>query len=76
MKELIGYIIRALVDKPEDVSIHEVKGEHTTIFELKVNKQDIGKIVGKQGRIIKAIRILLQAVSVKVGQKIVLEIVE
>lgn len=76
MKELIEYIVKALVDKPEEVSVKEVKSEKTIILELKVATPDIGKVIGKQGRIIKAIRIVLNAAAAKSMTRVVLEILD
>jgi len=76
MKELVEYIVKALVDKPEQVSINEVKSEKTVILELKVAPEDIGKVIGKQGRIIKAIRVVLNAASAKTMTRVVLEILD
>ncbi len=76
MKDLVEYIARALVDNPDDVSINEVCGEQTTVVELKVAKEDLGKVIGKQGKTARAIRTLLNAASTKLRKKAVLEIIE
>lgn len=76
MKELVEYIVKALVDKPEDVRINEVKSEKTVILELRVDQQDIGKVIGKQGRIIKAIRVVINAAAAKSMTRVVLEILD
>jgi predicted RNA-binding protein YlqC (UPF0109 family) len=76
MKELIIYIARALVDKPEDVSVNEIQGEQTSVIELKVAKEDLGKVIGKQGRTARAMRTILSAASTKVRMRSVLEILE
>lgn len=76
MKELIEYIAKRLVDKPEEVVVREVTGERTTIFELKVAQEDLGKIIGKHGRTARSIRTLLSAAATKIGKKAVLEILE
>ena len=76
MKELIIYIARALVDKPEDVSVNEIVGEQTSVIELKVAKEDLGKVIGKQGRTARAMRTILSAASTKVRKRSVLEILE
>ena len=76
MKDLINYIAQALVDYPEQVSVTEVEGDQTTVLELKVAKEDIGKIIGKQGRTARAMRTLLSAASAKIKKRTVLEIVE
>ncbi len=76
LKELVEYIVKALVDEPDKVSVTEVQGEQAIILELKVAQSDIGKVIGKQGRIVKAIRLLLGAAGAKVKKRIVLEIIE
>ncbi|MBN2515206.1 MAG: KH domain-containing protein [Deltaproteobacteria bacterium] len=76
MKELITYMVKALVDHPEKVEVFEVNGGQTSIYELKVSKEDIGKVIGKQGQTAKAIRTILSAVSSKVRRKSFLEIIE
>jgi predicted RNA-binding protein YlqC (UPF0109 family) len=76
MKELIEYIAKSLVDNPEEVSLTELEGEQTTVIELKVAKEDMGKIIGKQGRTAMAIRTILGAASTKMKKRSVLEILE
>jgi hypothetical protein len=76
MKDLIDYIAQALVDHPEQVNVIEVAGEQTTVLELKVAKEDIGKVIGKQGRTVRAMRIILSAASAKIKKRTILEIVE
>ncbi|MCP4626078.1 MAG: KH domain-containing protein [bacterium] len=76
MKEIVETIARALVDEPDDVSVTEVGGAHTSILALKVAKTDIGKVIGKQGRTAGALRTILNAVSAKERKRAVLEIVE
>ena len=76
MKELIEYIVRILVDHPEQVQITEVDGEKTVIFELRCNKEDIGKIIGKSGKTVGAIRTLLSTAAAKDGRRAMLEIVD
>lgn len=76
MKELVTYIARSLVDKPERVSVAEVEGNQTTVLELTVAKEDLGKVIGKQGRTAQAMRTILSAVSSKVRKRTVLEIIE
>ena len=73
-KEFILYMIKALVDEPDQVEINVVEGEKSTIFELKVAPPDIGKVIGKNGRIAKAIRTLLNAAIAKSGKRISLDI--
>lgn len=76
MKELISYIARALVDNPEEVSVSEVEGNQTAVLELKVAKEDLGKVIGKQGRTARAMRTILSAASAKIRKRSVLEIIE
>ena len=76
MKDLIGYIAKALVDQPEEVSITKIEGNNTNVLELRVAKSDIGKIIGKQGRNIQALRTILNAAGGKTRKRYVLEIVE
>ncbi len=76
MKELIRYIAQALVDHPEQVSVHEIEGNQTSVLELKVAKEDLGKVIGKQGRTARAMRTILSAASAKVKKRTVLEIIE
>ena len=76
MKDLLIQIVKALVDSPEEVSVNEIEASHTTILELRVAKEDMGKIIGKHGRTANAIRTLLSAASGKAGKRHMLEIVE
>lgn len=76
LKELVEYIAQALVDKPEDVQVTEVGGEQTTVYELRVAKDDLGKVIGKQGRTARAMRTILGAASTKLRKRSVLEILE
>ncbi len=76
MKDLIAYIAKALVDKPEEVVVTEIEGDQTTVIELKVVKEDIGKVIGKQGRTAQAMRTILSAASTKLNRRSVLEILE
>ncbi len=76
MKDLIKYIAQALVDNPEDVSVSEIEGSQTSVIELKVAKEDLGKVIGKQGRTARAMRTILSAASAKVKKRTVLEIIE
>ncbi|MBW1742649.1 MAG: KH domain-containing protein [Deltaproteobacteria bacterium] len=76
MKDLIKYIAQALVDDPEAVEVSEVEGEQTSVIELKVAKDDVGKIIGKQGRTARAIRTILSAASAKIKKRSVFEILE
>ena len=76
MKDLIAYIATALVDRPEEVVVTEIKGQQISVIELKVAKEDIGKVIGKQGRTAQAIRTILNAASSKTGKRSVLEVIE
>ncbi len=76
MKELIKYIAQALVDNPEDVDVSEIEGNQTSVLELKVAKEDLGKVIGKQGRTARAMRTILSAASAKAKKRTVLEIIE
>ena len=76
IKELIEYLARSLVDHPDDVIVHDVQGEKTLVLELRVNQNDMGQIIGKNGRTAKAIRTLLNAAATKLGLRAVLEIIE
>ncbi len=75
-KELVEFLVKSLVDKPEEVSVNVIDGEKSTILELRVAESDIGKVIGKQGRIAKAIRTILSASAVKGGKRAVLEILD
>jgi predicted RNA-binding protein YlqC (UPF0109 family) len=76
MKDLIAYIAKALVDKPDEVNVTEIEGEQTSVIELKVAKEDLGKVIGKQGRTARAMRTILSAASTKIRKRSVLEIIE
>lgn len=76
MKEFVEYIVKNLVDNPDRVSINEIGGTQTLILELKVQKSDIGKIIGKNGKTINAIRTLLMSVASRNGLRVNLEIIE
>jgi len=76
MKELIEFIAKSLVDKPESVSVKETEGEKTTIIELRVAQDDLGKVIGKQGRTARSMRTILNAAGTKLGKRCVLEILE
>ena len=74
MKALIEFIARSLVDAPDQVQVTEVEGEQTTVLELKVAKEDLGKVIGKQGRIAKAIRTVMRAAATRRDSRVVVEI--
>ncbi|RKX20862.1 MAG: RNA-binding protein [Candidatus Zixiibacteriota bacterium] len=76
MKDFIDYICRALVDSPDEVSVTEIEGSRTIVFELRVAQGDLGKVIGKAGQTAKSIRTLLAAVSARQGKRAVLEILE
>jgi len=76
MKDLISYIAKALVDSPEEVTVSEVEGNQTSVLELKVAKEDLGKVIGRQGRTARAMRTILSAASAKIKKRTVLEIIE
>ncbi len=76
MKELIEYIAKALVDNPDAVEVNEIEGEQTSVIELKVAKEDLGKVIGRQGRTARAMRTILSAASTKLKKRVVLEILE
>jgi len=76
MKDLISYIVKSLVDQPDQVSVAEIVGENTNVLELRVAQLDMGKVIGKQGRTAMAIRTILNAAAGKTRKRYVLEIVE
>jgi len=76
LKELIEYIAKSLVDHPEEVEVYEVGGERTTILELRVAEDDLGKVIGKRGRIAEAMRTILSASAAKLKKRVDLEIIE
>jgi uncharacterized protein len=76
LRDLIEYVSKALVDIPQQVEVKEVVGEQTTVIELKVDKTDLGKVIGKQGRTARALRTILNAASTKLRKRSVLEIIE
>jgi uncharacterized protein len=76
MKELVERMAKALVDSPDDVSVNEIDGEKTTVYELRVASSDLGKVIGKQGKTARAMRTILSASGTKIGKRCVLEILE
>jgi len=74
MKELLEYVAKSLVDHPEQVNVSRVEGERSIILELRVAQEDMGKVIGKQGRIAQAIRTIVKAASVKDGKRVMVEI--
>ena len=75
-KELVEFVVKSLVDVPEEVSVNVIEGEKSTILELKVAPEDVGKVIGKQGRIAKAIRTILSASATRDGRRATLEILD
>jgi predicted RNA-binding protein YlqC (UPF0109 family) len=75
-KDLVEYIAKSLVDDPAEVVVNVIEGEKSTILELRVSPDDIGKVIGKHGRIAKAVRTILSAAATKTGKRIVLEILD
>jgi len=76
MKELLTYIAQSLVDKPDEVDVTEHVTETETVFEVRVAPGDMGKIIGRQGRIVKEIRVLMKAVAQRQGKKVSVEIMD
>ena len=76
MKELLTYIVQSLVDKPDEVSVTERKAYGETVFEVRVADGDMGKVIGRQGRTVKEIRVLMKAVAQRKGKKVSVEIVD
>ena len=76
MKELIEVMAKALVDAPDEVTVTENKGQHTSVFELRVARGDVGKVIGKEGRTAQSMRIILAAASTKLRRRCVLEILD
>lgn len=76
MKELVEYIAKALVDFPEQVDVQQVEGERSIILELRVAAEDMGKVIGKQGRIAKAIRTVVNAAAIKENKRVMVEILQ
>jgi len=76
LKELVEYIAKLLVDYPEEVEVYEVDGERTTILELRVAEDDLGKVIGKNGRTARAMRTIISASATKINKRAVLEIIE
>ncbi len=76
MRELIEYIVKALVDHPDAVHITEVDGERTVVFEMRCHAEDIGKVIGKSGKTVGAVRTLLSTMAARQGKRAMLEVVE
>ncbi len=76
MKELIEYVVKALVDHPDDIRIAEIEGERTVVYELRCHPEDVGKVIGKSGKTVGAIRTLLSTVAARQNRRAMLEVVE
>jgi uncharacterized protein len=76
MKELIEYVVKTLVDHPDDLRISEIEGERTVVFELRCHPDDVGKVIGKSGKTVGAIRVLLSTVAARQNRRAMLEVVE
>ena len=76
MKELLTYIVQNLVEKPDEVSVTEREANGETVFEVRVADGDMGKVIGRQGRIVKEIRVLMKAVAQRKGKKVYVEIMD
>ena len=76
MKELLTYIVRSLVDKPDEVSVAERENNGETVFEVRVADGDMGKVIGRQGRVVKEIRVLMKAVAQRRGKKVSVEVLD
>ncbi|MDO9575979.1 MAG: KH domain-containing protein [bacterium] len=76
LKDLIEMMAKELVDQPDKVSVSEIKGERTVVYELRVDKSELGKVIGKDGKTARAMRTIITAASMKVGKRAVLEILE
>jgi predicted RNA-binding protein YlqC (UPF0109 family) len=76
MKELIEFMAKALVDNPDQVNVQEIEGEQSSVIELRVAREDLGKVIGKQGRTARAMRTILSAASTKLRKRAVLDIIE
>ena len=76
MKELIEYVVKTLIDHPDDLRIAEIEGERTIVFELRCHPEDVGKVIGKSGKTVGAIRTLLSTVAARQNKRAMLEVVE
>jgi len=76
VKELVELLVRALVDNPEEVEVSEVEGERSVVLEVRVAPEDVGKVIGKQGRIVQALRTVVKAAAAREGKKAVVEILQ
>ena len=76
MREMVEYIVKQIVDNPEEVKVQEMKGEKVTLLEISVAKEDMGKVIGKGGRIATALRTLVEAAAAKLKKRVMVEILE
>lgn len=76
LRDLVSFMAKSIVDEPDQVSVNEVEGDRTVMFEVKVASSDMGKIIGKRGRVIHAVRSLVQAAAAKEGKRATVEILE
>ncbi len=76
MKEFIEYVVKALVDFPDQVDVREVQSERTVVYELRLNQTDVGKVIGKHGRTIQSLRTLVHGAGAKLGKRVAVEIIE
>ncbi|MDD5308322.1 MAG: KH domain-containing protein [Deltaproteobacteria bacterium] len=76
MKDLIEFMAKALVDNPDNVDVREIEGEQSSVVELRVSKEDLGKVIGKQGKTARAMRTILSAASTKIRKRAMLDIIE
>ena len=76
MREMVEYIVKQIVDSPEQVKVQEMKGEKVTLLEISVAKEDMGKVIGKGGRIANALRILVGVAAAKLKKRVIVEILE
>lgn len=76
LKDLVEYMVKALVDNPDKVEVKEIAGDKSIIYELKVGEGDLGKVIGKEGRTAKSLRTIISATAMKIGKRAVLEILE
>ncbi len=74
MRELVEFIVKALVDQPDAVQVRAIEGEQTLVLEVKVAPDDVGKVIGKQGRIVNALRTVVKAAAVRTGKRVTIEI--
>ena len=75
MKDLLEYLAKSLVDKPDEVEVSQIEGERSVILELRVSPDDMGKVIGKQGRIAQALRTIVKAAAIKDGKRVMIEII-